>query len=228
MGRLLKATFVLGLVAAAASGAGFLTFADGIRRLAPAQHAWADAIVVLTGDEDRIATGMKLMMEGRGRRLLISGVHPATKVPSELKRRIKGRDGEHTALVRCCVDIGHEALNTGGNADETRQWAREHGFGSLILVTSSYHVPRSLVEFERALPAVRLVAHPVPSSRALHLDAWWRHWPTARLLAGEYVKYLGSRARLALSRALPGVEGSSQPVPAGAEPPVSLSARPPQ
>jgi uncharacterized SAM-binding protein YcdF (DUF218 family) len=93
---------------------------------------------------------------------------------------------------------------------------RAHGFESIIVVTSAYHMLRSLAEFGRAMPGIHLVAYPVTTSRSLRLDGWWWHWPTARLLAAEYVKLLGATARLGLA----GVLGSS--VPLTAPPPTGL------
>mgnify|MGYP000647936446 CR=1 FL=1 len=200
MGQLRKTLTALVAIGLVAGGAGFLVFAHKVGTLAPAENARADAIVVLTGDEERISTGVRLMVEGRARRLLISGVHPATRVPTELKRRIEGSDSARKALVGCCVDIGHDALNTIGNADEAREWVHAHGFGSIIVVTSAYHMLRSLAEFARAMPEIEIIAYPVTTSRSLRIDDWWRHWPTARLLAAEYVKLLGSSVRFGLGR----------------------------
>jgi hypothetical protein len=49
------------------------------------------------------------------------------------------------------------------------------------------------------MPSVELVPYPVPS-RTLRLKTWWQHQPTARLLVGEYLKFLTSAARLGVSR----------------------------
>lgn len=225
--RTLTALAALGFVA---GGAGFLVFAETVRSLTPSAAARADAIVVLTGDEERISTGVRLMVEGRARRLLISGVHPGTRVPAELKRRIEGKDAARDALVRCCIDIGHDAANTFGNADEARQWVQANGFRSVIVVTSGYHMLRSLAEFARAMPHTVLVAYPVTTSRSLRLDQWWVHWPTARLLAGEYVKTAGAAARLAVTRAIMPVQSVSaerQGPPPG-QPSASVSVGPGQ
>lgn len=225
--RTLTALAALGFIA---GGAGFLAFAETVRGLAPSPTARADAIVVLTGDEERISTGVRLMVEGRARRLLISGVHPGTRVPAELKRRIEGKDATREALVRCCVDIGHDAANTFGNADEARQWVQVNGFRSVIVVTSGYHMLRGLAEFARAMPSTSLVAYPVTTSRSLRLDRWWSHWPTARLLAGEYVKTAGAAVRLAATRAfMPASPQSPQRQgPPPGQPSASASARPGQ
>ncbi|MDX2158669.1 MAG: YdcF family protein [Hyphomicrobiaceae bacterium] len=205
--RLGKTLLALGIVGCAGL-MGFVGFAEHVRHIDRQHVDRADGIIVLTGDEERISTGMLLMEAGYGRRLLISGVHPATRVPTELKRYLRGSE----SLVKCCVDMGREALNTSGNAEEARQWAVARGFSSLIVVTSGYHMARSLTEFRRAMPGVRLSGFPAASSRHVRIENWWRHWPTARLLAGEYVKLLGASARYHMSQLL-GEGAPSAPLP---------------
>ncbi|MGD9803005.1 MAG: YdcF family protein [Hyphomicrobiaceae bacterium] len=214
----------LGLVSMLAGGLGFVAFADTVRNLSPSDDPRADAIVVLTGDEDRIATGVRLMVEGRAQRLLISGVHPTTRMPTELNRRIDGADSARRAVVKCCVDIGHDALNTSGNAEEAHRWVRSNGFRSVIVVTSGYHMMRSRAEFARAMPDIEVVSYPVRTGRNLQLDVWWQHWPTARLLMSEYVKFLGASARLAIWRVLALREDAPHsPMPPGSIPSASAS-----
>ena len=65
-------------------------------------------------------------------------------------------------LLNCCVDLDYSALNTLGNAVQARRWAIEHGFHSLIVVTSAYHMPRALAELAHQLPDAALI--PFPSS----------------------------------------------------------------
>ena len=61
------------------------------------------------------------------------------------------------------------------------------------MVTGAYHMPRSLLEFRRAMPGAVLIAHPVFPTH-VKLSQWWR-WPgTASLVATEYSKYLMSLA----------------------------------
>ena len=82
-------------------------------------------------------------------------------------------------MFKCCVDIGYAAHDTTGNAEETKAWASANGFSRLIIVTSSYHMPRSLVELGRAMPATTLVPYPVVS-RNFRTERWWLHAATAR------------------------------------------------
>ena len=90
---------------------GFVLFVSTIPREEEEFHRSADGIVALTGGASRIADAVELLVAGRGQRLLISGVNPST-TPGELIRLTP----ELEKLFACCVDLGHQALNTTGNA----------------------------------------------------------------------------------------------------------------
>ena len=173
---------------------GFVVFASSINRYAATTGARGDGIVVLTGGEHRLIEAARLLAEGHGKRLLISG---ANRMVS--REDLHRKSGLAPGLFECCVDIGYEALTTSGNAEETGAWARSRGYGRLILVTSSYHMPRSLVELARVMPEVTLVPYPVVS-RNFRTERWWMHAGTARLILTEYVKFLPSAARLGVAR----------------------------
>src|SRR3546814_12475 len=96
--------------------------------------------------------------------------------------------------LSCCVVLGYEADNTRGNAVETAAWMKEQGFDSLRLVTATYHMPRSLLEFHRTMPNIEIVPHPVFTEH-FKRDDWWR-WPgSTALLLTEYTKYLVAQVR---------------------------------
>lgn len=181
----------LGVLAAVGLfGAGFLVFVLAVVAHEVPADPRADAIVALTGGRDRVVEAVDLLAAGRGRRLLISGVHPQTRAADIRRLTDAERD-----VFDCCVDLGRMAQSTAGNAEEAAEWVRANGFESLIVVTSAYHMPRSLLELDRALPNVRKV--PVPVTRAdLNLDTWYLHPETAKLLFGEYVKYIVARFAL--------------------------------
>lgn len=170
--------------------AGFVAFAESIARATAPSDPRADAIVVLTGGSARIDGALQLLAEGRAARLLISGVNP--DVTDDDLVRLVG--GEHRRDLDCCVDLGREAVDTVGNATETRQWAKQRGFSSLIVVTSDYHMPRSLTEIAAEMPEIELIPYPVadPTHR---FDDWWHDPPTLAFLAREYGKYLFAKAR---------------------------------
>ena len=195
MHRVLRALIPILAVLVVILAAGFSLFIYRVAQHVTQLQAAADAVVVLTGGEGRIGAAVDLVATRRGNRLLITGVNPKIATVQELGRKLGGSE----QLYRCCIDLGYGALDTAGNADEAREWTERWGFRSLIIVTSSYHMPRTLAEFARAMPDVLVLPHAVPS-RQYKLEIWWRHLPTARLLVGEYLKYLTAVTRLGLAR----------------------------
>jgi len=159
-----------------------------IERRDPA--AAADGIAVLTGGVSRIDEAMKLLANGKAKRVLITGVNRTT-TKEELKK-LASQGGQYFA---CCVDIDKEARNTIDNATETAEWVALHQYGSVIVVTSNYHMPRALAELGRVMPGVSLVPYPVVDNN-VHVARWWTYPGTTRLLLSEYLKYLPALGRL--------------------------------
>lgn len=191
-----------------AFGLGFFSFGRGIQDArAPAPMPETDAVVALTGGSlDRLTTAMKLLEEGRGRRMLISGVNP--RAPAEdVYALLKGSP----ALIACCVDLGRSAEDTLGNASETAAWAKRNGFSRIIVVTEDYHMPRSITELRIAMPDATLTPYPV-ATRLMQSGAWRTDIAAAATLGGEYLKYLMIRAREAVLGADRGAQGAD---PAG-------------
>lgn len=182
--RIRRAAITLIIAAAALYVLGFIVFAASLDRHSPVNIVPSDAIVALTGGEGRLTEAVKLLDDGKGARLLITGVHPEVK-SGTLKNAVK----VPSAKFDCCVDLGRQAEDTIGNATETASWVRAHGYRSIILVTSTYHMPRATLELSRAMPDVTITPFPVVQG-TLHLDGWWDFPGTTRLLISEYSKYL--------------------------------------
>ena len=150
----------------------------------------ADGIVVLTGGAGRLELGLSLLISGKAKKLLISGVDIDID-----KRKLLKKQQIDILKIDCCVILGHKANNTFGNAMETARWMASEGFSSIHIVTANYHLPRSLLEFDRVLPNMKLFSHVVHPEK-VHLNEWWR-WPgTIRLLLAEYNKYLVTKLRI--------------------------------
>jgi uncharacterized SAM-binding protein YcdF (DUF218 family) len=185
-------SFVVRLIVLGAIGVvlGFLAFLWRLPNQEIVLDRNADGIVVLTGGTSRVTDALELLAAGRGKRLLITGVNPGTTT-TDITRQVAGYD----RLLGCCVDLDYSAINTLGNAVETRRWAIDRGFGSLIIVTSAYHMPRALAEIAHQLPDVALVPFPVVSDR-LRVEPWWTSGTTTRLVLSEYFKYLFAHLRM--------------------------------
>ncbi len=189
---LLRGFFVLLVVAMAGFYVGsFLRFTTAVTGLPTNHDARADAIVVLTGGSERVKHALELLGSGRGERLLISGVHPETT-----PRQIVSSTSSDLDLFACCVDLDRNASNTLQNASETAKWARRNGFGTLLVVTSAYHMPRALLELNSVMSGIELVPVPVQTAD-LAFDRWYESPRTTLLLAREHIKYMLAWLRIA-------------------------------
>ena len=173
---------------------GFVSFLSQLRGVETRPARNADGIVVLTGGSSRVSDAMELLASGYGKRLLISGVHP-TNAASDISRSLPDNQ---SLLLRCCVDLDRSAVNTRSNAAETRRWARERGFKSLIVVTSNYHMPRAIVELSHAMPDIDLIPFAVVGDKWRD-EPWWTSGATFRLLLSEYAKYVAAEVRVRLA-----------------------------
>jgi uncharacterized SAM-binding protein YcdF (DUF218 family) len=200
-------TLYICLLFLAALTAGFFVFANRVSVTPAGSLPAADGIVVLTGDEDRISEAIQLLAKGRAGRLLISGVNKATRAPQIINLN-KANRGE-ALLFRCCVDLDKRSLNTEDNAFEATAWAKSRGYRSLIVVTSTYHMPRALIELRQTMPDAELVPYPVKSPR-LATD-WWNDPGTTWVLCKEYLKFVTASARYAASMLAKGPGKTDKP-----------------
>ena len=166
--------------------AGLFAFASRVAHSTPAQAPMrADGIVALTGPSAlRMAAAMKLLEDGKGSRVLVSGVNRL--VSRDEVRSVSKAPGR---LFECCVDLGFSAADTIGNGRETAAWARVHRFSRLIVVTADYHMPRAVLELHGALPEAQIQPYPVATDE-LDAHRWWRSASGARRMTLEYCKYL--------------------------------------
>ncbi|WP_074381506.1 YdcF family protein [Bartonella doshiae] len=163
--------------------AGFVVFSEKTERLQPPNPLpKADAIIVLTGGENRIETGLNLLQQGLGSRLLISGVNTTTN----LNRYIRNT---HITpqLFACCVDIGHKAINTKGNAEESADWIKQYHYKTLYIVTHDYHMWRSLRELKYLMPDINFIAYPVKKN---DIESPIQQANQIRILIFQYIKTL--------------------------------------
>lgn len=186
--RNVRAALIAALVAGLAWGAGLVWFIGQVPRKAAPIDGPVEAIVVLTGGVGRLEEGLDLLRRNPGAKLFVSGVYRGIDVDELLRI-----DREIPDALGCCIELGHDADDTRGNARESAAWVRAHGFGRIRLVTGNYHMPRSVFEFRQAMPDVVVEPHPIIAKR-VRLDGWWYRPGTAALLASEYTKYLVARA----------------------------------
>jgi uncharacterized SAM-binding protein YcdF (DUF218 family) len=138
-------------------GGGFIVFTGVISSMTePREIGSTDAIIVLTGGTNRVSRGLELLREKKSQHLLISGVHKDVKLEELLDLW-----GYKDDPPKCCITLGREAGNTLGNALEARAWVRADDFATIRVITATYHMPRTLLEFRHALPDRTIIPHPV-------------------------------------------------------------------
>jgi uncharacterized SAM-binding protein YcdF (DUF218 family) len=161
---------------------GFVLFAVTLGNPAGADAKPTDAVVVITGGAGRIEHGLDVLSAHKAKRMLVAGADPLVTKP-DLIRVVGGND----RLMRCCVDLGSESVDTRSNAEEAGRWMASRGYRSLRLITSDWHMRRANYEYSRAHG----------KRYAITTDAV-RGSPGFKTLFGEYNKYVLRRISVLL------------------------------
>ena len=161
---------------------GFCFFAYKINNFDIDQSTTTDAIIVLNGGRNRITEAVKLFNDKKSKHLFISGVAKDISLEN-IQNTINMKINDTTN-----VEAGHNADNTVENAKETNAWVRKNNIKSIRLVTSNYHIYRSLIEFRKQLNDIEILPHPVYSQ---YIEKkWWTSWQTFSLIFKEYNKFI--------------------------------------
>ena len=160
---------------------GFIIFQQYIRKRPIDNTTKTDVIVVLTGGKNRITEAARLYNNNLADMLFISGVGKHVD--------IKALENEHhIVFYKTNVLLGREATNTIENAIEVSEIIRRNNFKSVRLVTSYYHMPRSIELIKALIPDVKILEHPVYSPNVS--KRWWKKPKSFYLIASEYHKFL--------------------------------------
>jgi uncharacterized SAM-binding protein YcdF (DUF218 family) len=151
-------------------------------KYAPLQQS--DAIIVLTGGKDnRILQGIELLAQNYGQKLFISGVNKIVE-PNEILK--DAPDNLHPL-----IDLGYMAQDTHTNALEVSHWIQKNKIQTIILVTSFYHMPRSLLEIKKQLPNLKIIPHSI-YPKQFDESTSWLHQRYSWHLFLEYHKFVAT------------------------------------
>lgn len=135
---------VAGLILALISS--FSYFLIQIEASERAKPPKSDAIVAFSGDPKRIVVALDLLVKGFASQLIIVGQDNSDKVAE-----IRSTNG---ALFDCCVKVDSRSENTAEDAILAKWLLKASGARSIILVTSSFHVPRARREMQMQVPEI--------------------------------------------------------------------------
>lgn len=163
---------------------GFLFFASQIPKTPKKLESLTqtDAILVFTGEVQRVSAAIDLLSENIAPRLFISGVNRDITL-EDLLSIYKNYD------LACCITLDYRARNTAENTFESKKWMKKKGYASAVLVTSGYHMPRSLLHMQRIFPNAEITPYPVLVEKSSSL---WKP-KTFFLVFAEYNKYMWAR-----------------------------------
>ena len=165
---------------------GSMWFINQIKLTEPDNIETADAIIVLTGSKGRIDAGIKLLLEKKAKVLFVSGVGKKA-VLGDLSKYLLSFSPQDIEPLKESIVLGYSANSTEENAIETAEWVQQHNYKKIILVTSNYHMPRSLLLLGFTMPNVEITPYPVIKSKQ-----YWQHISTVKLVFLEYNKFLFS------------------------------------
>lgn len=141
----------------------------------------SDAIVVLAGGRGRIEEGIRLYRAHRARFLFLVGVDPTVRKGDLFTEKKGERGGEEVFLEK-------SSRNTLENALYSRDLIARQKVRSITLITSRYHMMRSILIFRSTLPK-DVAVYPYPVDSRNLKERWWSHGGSFRLLMGEFYKY---------------------------------------
>lgn len=152
-----------------------------------------DAAIVLTGGPDRLSDAARLLSTGITTHLLISGVGGRADLDDLIRVT-----PSLAPFSSCCIELGHQAQNTRGNAEEAALWVRERNFNSLVIVTAGFHLPRAMLEVEALLPDRTL--YPYRAGLPIHEQVLHGRLSALYAIGLEPIKYMGALMRIYISR----------------------------
>lgn len=164
--------------------------------------ASADAIVVLGGSatyKERVHEAARLLHEGRSQRILITNDNQRGPWSSAEQRNLFFYERSLEELRNAGVPaqssdvLMQPVTGTYEEAEVIRDYARQHGLHSLLIVTSAYHSRRALWVFSRVFrdTGIRIgLVSARPGMQSPPPATWWLSVQGWKMVPTEYVKMI--------------------------------------
>ncbi|MFZ4125513.1 MAG: YdcF family protein [Rickettsiales bacterium] len=165
-----------------------LLFVQQLNSYSKTDDTSTDAIIALTGGVLRLERGFEMLGRDKAPILFISGVGKTTTREQLLHEYGTEQIREKVENNAAELILDYRADSTYTNAQEAAKFIRTRGITTIRLVTSNYHMPRSVMEFESAVPEAFVVPDAVtpPKFQTKH---WWADGYTRTLVLREFHKY---------------------------------------
>ena len=144
---------------------GFIIFAYKLNYEDTTPNEPTDAIIVLTGESKRITDSIKELAKNNSNKLFISGIYKQSSLENLINKTIQDLQNEKSLKIspqslKSRISMGR-AENTIENGLESASWIQKNNINSIRLMTSYYHMPRSKLIFEKYIPHIKIIEHPI-------------------------------------------------------------------
>ncbi len=157
-----------------------------------------DAAIVLQGsiaaEKVRIAGAMGLLQSGRAIRAMVSVPRESywgQSIPPVARSYLARTYGDNLAVLTDFCELGGEVDSTLQEAQALSPCIREHGWRSIVIVTSSYHTRRARIVWRRIVrsePSIHVWIDGVTDPE--FQQPWWRHRQSAKIWVLETTKLI--------------------------------------
>lgn len=143
-----------------------------------------DMVVVLTGSSGRIRPAYELMKEMNAPVLFVAG----TNAKVNFDELAKGHNMDVNYRDRIVVD--NSSQTTYENAEEVLKYAEEHQVKKILLVTSVYHMKRSLLVFKKVFDGAEVDIIPYGTTvKPIKKGSWVHDFSVFKNILFESFKY---------------------------------------
>ena len=161
---------------------GLLTFLKKIQYDQVNFNYQTDGIAVLTGGKGRINLGLELFNKSKNLRLIISGVDKKVSDKSIIPSDIKNKSN---------ITIDKDSESTYQNAKIINKWASKYKLQNITIITSYYHMPRSMMLMRSLMPTINFYTYPV-EKKISNKNSFRENMLYYFFLTEEYIKYVVS------------------------------------
>ncbi|MAJ24131.1 MAG: hypothetical protein CMP36_01325 [Rickettsiales bacterium] len=111
-----------------------------------------DGIAVLTGGKGRIKQGLDLINLYKNKKLIISGVHKKVSMGTIIPNRLTNKNN---------ITLDKVSESTFENVLVISEWIKENNLINITIITSYYHMPRTMLLMKAIAPEYNYYAYPV-------------------------------------------------------------------